>query len=36
VLPPGVTTADARRVHCGPYTIDDFGTRVLPLGPSRP
>ncbi|MDM7855178.1 hypothetical protein [Cellulomonas alba] len=36
VLPGGATTADARRVDCGTYTIDDFGSRVLPLAPSRP
>lgn len=34
-LPAGVTTTDASAVACGRYTILDFGSRALPLGPQR-
>ncbi|MFB7891906.1 hypothetical protein ACFC1I_06885 [Microbacterium sp. NPDC056044] len=34
-LPGGVTLGDADLISCGRYTIADFGTRTLPIGPLR-
>ncbi|MNU10327.1 hypothetical protein D3C72_2574140 [compost metagenome] len=34
-LPGGVSLADAELVPCGRYTIADFGSALLPLGPQR-
>jgi len=34
-LPGGVSLADADLIPCGRYTIADFGSRALPLGPQR-
>src|SRR5207245_524784 len=35
-LPPVARTAPFSSVHCGRYTITDFGTDVLPIGAASP
>lgn len=34
VLPPAARTAPFTTIHCGRYTITDFGTAILPVGPA--
>ncbi|WP_415854210.1 hypothetical protein [Sinomonas sp. G460-2] len=36
VLPPVARTAPQSTVQCGRYTITDFGTALLPIGPASP
>ncbi|WP_138445244.1 hypothetical protein [Sinomonas susongensis] len=36
VLPSAARTAPSSNVHCGRYTITDFGAPILPIGPSSP
>lgn len=33
-LPPAARTAPSSTVHCGRYTITDFGSSILPIGPA--
>ncbi|AMM33649.1 hypothetical protein SA2016_2984 [Sinomonas atrocyanea] len=36
VLPPVAQTAPSSTIRCGRYTITDFGSPILPIGPATP
>ncbi|HKU11512.1 MAG TPA: hypothetical protein VJQ61_09850 [Sinomonas sp.] len=36
VLPSVADTAPSSTIHCGRYTITDFGSPILPIGPASP
>ncbi|KHL02481.1 hypothetical protein LK10_12435 [Sinomonas humi] len=36
VLPPIANTAPSSTIHCGRYTITDFGSPILTIGPASP
>lgn len=36
VLPSVASTAPSSTIHCGRYTITDFGSPILPIGPASP